>query len=96
MSIFTENLIVILENIRLYEMIDESQREIIYRLGEVIESRSNETGNHVKRVAHYVEQLAGDQRDVLGIAHIWILEILPSNTHKILKPPPGLSRTATE
>ncbi len=58
MSIFTENLIVILENIRLNEMIDESQREIIYRLGEVIESRSNETGNHVKRVAHYVEQLA--------------------------------------
>ena len=58
MSIFTENLIVILENIRLNEMIDESQREIIYRLGEVIESRSNETGNHVKRVAHYAEQLA--------------------------------------
>lgn len=57
-SIFTENLVVILENIRLNELVEDSQREINYCLGEVIESRSNETGNHVKRVAHYSALLA--------------------------------------
>ena len=58
LNIFTENLTVILENIRLNELIDDSQREMIYRLGEVVESRSHETGYHVKRVAHYSELLA--------------------------------------
>lgn len=58
LNIFTENLIVTLENIHLNEAITESQKEMIYRLGEVVESRSNETGNHVKRVAHYSELLA--------------------------------------
>ncbi|MCB1761152.1 MAG: DUF3369 domain-containing protein [Gammaproteobacteria bacterium] len=58
LNTFTENLVVVLENIRLNEVITESQREMIYRLGEVVETRSNETGNHVKRVAHYSEILA--------------------------------------
>jgi response regulator RpfG family c-di-GMP phosphodiesterase len=58
LNIFTENLIVILENIHLNELITSSQRELIYRLGEIVESRSNETGNHVKRVAYYSELLA--------------------------------------
>lgn len=58
LNIFNENLIVTLENIHLNEAITSSQKEMIYRLGEVVESRSNETGNHVKRVAHYSELLA--------------------------------------
>jgi len=58
LNIFTENLIVTLENIQLNETITESQKEMVYRLGEVVESRSNETGNHVKRMAHYSELLA--------------------------------------
>ncbi len=58
LNIFTENLIVILENIHLNDLIASSQRELIYRLGEIVESRSNETGNHVKRVAFYSELLA--------------------------------------
>ncbi len=58
LNIFTENLIVTLENIHLNEAITGSQKEMIYRMGEVVESRSNETGNHVKRVAHYTELLA--------------------------------------
>lgn len=58
LNIFTENLIVILENIHLNELITGSQKEIIYRLGEVVESRSSETGYHIKRVAHYSELLA--------------------------------------
>ena len=58
LNIFAENLIVTLENIHLNEAITGSQKEMIYRMGEVVESRSNETGNHVKRVAHYTELLA--------------------------------------
>ncbi len=58
LNIFTENLIVTLENIQLNETITDSQKEMVYRLGEVVESRSKETGNHVKRVAHYSEMLA--------------------------------------
>ena len=58
LNIFTENLVVILENILLNELITDSQKEMVYRLGEVVESRSNETGFHVKRVALYSELLA--------------------------------------
>lgn len=58
LNIFTENLIISLENINLNELIAGSQKEMIYSLGEVIESRSRETGNHVKRVAHYSHLLA--------------------------------------
>lgn len=58
LNIFTENLVVILENILLNELITSNQHELIYRLGEIVESRSNETGNHVKRVAYYSELLA--------------------------------------
>lgn len=58
LNMFTENLIVVMENIRLNEMVENNQKEVIYRLGEVVESRSNETGNHVRRVAHYSKLLA--------------------------------------
>ena len=58
LSLFTENIVVALENIRLNDMLRDSNREVIYRLGEVIETRSEETGFHVKRVAFYSELLA--------------------------------------
>jgi PAS domain S-box-containing protein len=45
-----------LEN--LYEELEETQREVIYKLGEIGETRSKETGNHVKRVALYSKILA--------------------------------------
>jgi HD-GYP domain-containing protein (c-di-GMP phosphodiesterase class II)/ABC-type amino acid transport substrate-binding protein len=38
--------------------IEETQKEIVYTMGAVGESRSKETGNHVKRVALYSELLA--------------------------------------
>ncbi|CAM3906836.1 PAS domain S-box protein [Arcobacter cloacae] len=44
--------------IELHKEIEESQKEIIYKMGEIGESRSNETGNHVKRVANYSKLLA--------------------------------------
>jgi len=48
--------------IKLNEEIKTTQKELLYILGEVAESRSRETGNHVKRVAEYsrlLAQLAG-------------------------------------
>ncbi len=38
--------------------LDTSQREIIYQLAEIVEVRSQETGNHVRRVAEYSKILA--------------------------------------
>ena len=55
LTLFTENIIVALENIRLNEVIADNQREIIYRIGELVETRSKESGLHVKRVALYTE-----------------------------------------
>lgn len=43
---------------RLYQEIEETQREIISTMGEAGEFRSKETGNHVKRVAKYSYTLA--------------------------------------
>lgn len=42
----------------LHKELEDTQRELIYRLGEVGETRSKETGNHVKRVALYSKLLA--------------------------------------
>lgn len=42
-----------LESVQLHLEIEETQREIIFTMGEIGESRSKETGNHVKRVAQY-------------------------------------------
>ncbi len=42
----------------LQKEIEDTQREIIYKMGEVGETRSKETGNHVKRVAQYSKELA--------------------------------------
>ena len=46
---------------KIFELNDEieyTQREIIYKMGEIGETRSKETGNHVKRVAEYSRLLA--------------------------------------
>lgn len=41
------------ELLLLQEDIVDTQREVIYKMGEIGETRSKETGNHVKRVAEY-------------------------------------------
>jgi response regulator RpfG family c-di-GMP phosphodiesterase len=43
----------ITETFLLHNEIEKTQREIIYKMGEIGETRSKETGNHVKRVANY-------------------------------------------
>ncbi|NBD26056.1 HD domain-containing protein [Paenibacillus sp. T1] len=47
-----------LESVILHEEIESTQREIIFTMGQIGESRSKETGNHVKRVAEYSAVLA--------------------------------------
>ncbi|WP_312886671.1 HD domain-containing phosphohydrolase [Paenibacillus foliorum] len=47
-----------LESALLSNEIEETQKEIIFTMGEIGESRSKETGNHVKRVAEYSYILA--------------------------------------
>ena len=42
----------------LHKEIEETQKEVIYKMGEIGETRSKETGNHVKRVAEYSKLLA--------------------------------------
>ncbi len=48
----------ITEALELNDAIEETQKEIIYAMGEIGETRSKETGNHVKRVALYSKKLA--------------------------------------
>jgi HD-GYP domain-containing protein (c-di-GMP phosphodiesterase class II) len=47
-----------LESALLTNEIEETQKEIIFTMGEIGESRSKETGNHVKRVAEFSYFLA--------------------------------------
>ena len=42
----------------LQEELVQTQKEIIFRLSEISESRSKEAGNHIKRVAEYAKHLA--------------------------------------
>lgn len=58
LELFSSNIIIAYENVSLNKEIEDTQREIIYTLGTVAEFRSQETSEHVKRVAKYVELLA--------------------------------------
>lgn len=44
--------------INLQKEIEDTQKEVVYTMGAIGESRSKETGNHVKRVAEYSKVLA--------------------------------------
>ena len=44
--------------INLHKELEDTQKEIIYKMGEIGENRSQETGNHVRRVAYYSRLLA--------------------------------------
>lgn len=48
----------------LHTELDTTQKELVYRMGELAETRSKETGNHVKRVAKYSKLLE------IGRAHV--------------------------
>lgn len=48
----------ITELVELHVEIEKTQQDIICRMGEISESRSKETGNHIRRVAEYSRLLA--------------------------------------
>jgi len=47
-----------LVSVKLAQEVEDTQREVVFTMGAVGESRSKETGNHVKRVAEYSKILA--------------------------------------
>jgi len=68
--IYMNNIASAIDSLALQEEIVNTQKEIVITLGEVIETRSHETANHVRRVAEYTYLLArklgmGDQEAML-------------------------------
>ncbi len=57
LSIMANHAAAALENVRLLADVEDTQREIVFTLGEIVETRSQETGFHVKRVAEYCKLL---------------------------------------
>jgi len=57
LSIVANHAAAAIENVRLIHDVEEGQREIVFTLGEIVETRSRETGSHVKRVAEYSKVL---------------------------------------
>ncbi len=57
LDIFTKNVGIAFDNRYLNQEIQETQQEIIHLLGEIVESRSQETAYHVIRVAEYISLL---------------------------------------
>lgn len=55
---FSSNLAIGYDNIFLNNEVIDTQREVIFTLGEIVETRSKETANHVRRVAEYSYLLA--------------------------------------
>ncbi len=56
--IFSSNVAIAFENINLNREIVDTQKEVIFTLGEVVESRSKETARHVQRIAEFSYLLA--------------------------------------
>jgi response regulator RpfG family c-di-GMP phosphodiesterase len=58
LNIFCTNVAVAFDNITLSSQLERTQKEVVERIGAVAETRSKETGNHVRRVAQYCYLLA--------------------------------------
>jgi response regulator RpfG family c-di-GMP phosphodiesterase len=73
-EIFCSSASVAFDNVYLNTELEESQKEIIFTLGELVDMRSNETGGHVRRVGEYSRLLAtligqsDEEAQVIGIA----------------------------
>lgn len=57
LDIFCLNVSSAFENLKLHLEMYDTQREVFFRLAEVADTRSKETGNHVRRVAEYARLL---------------------------------------
>lgn len=57
-ELFSSNISIAFDNLDLNEIINETQKELLFTLGEIVETRSSEIANHVRRVAEYSHILA--------------------------------------
>jgi len=57
-QLMTMEISTILHNLLLTNEIKETQKELVFKMGSIAELRSQETGNHIKRVAQYAKILA--------------------------------------
>jgi response regulator RpfG family c-di-GMP phosphodiesterase len=73
-EVLAANVSIALENIFLNLEVEDTQREIIFTLGEIAEARSRETGHHVKRVAEIARVMAlrhglsNEEADMLALS----------------------------
>jgi response regulator RpfG family c-di-GMP phosphodiesterase len=70
LEVFCSGVAIAFDNILLNQEITDTQAELILRLGDVVESRSNEAGNHVRRmsqVCHLLAQESGLSDDETAV-----------------------------
>jgi response regulator RpfG family c-di-GMP phosphodiesterase len=70
LEVFCSGVAIAFDNILLNQEITDTQAELILRLGDVVESRSNEAGNHVRRmsqVCHLLAQVSGLPEDETAV-----------------------------
>jgi response regulator RpfG family c-di-GMP phosphodiesterase len=70
LEVFCSGVAIAFDNILLTQEITDTQAELILRLGDVVESRSNEAGNHVRRmseVCHLLAVAAGLPEDEVAV-----------------------------
>lgn len=58
LELFSSNISVAFDNVYLNQKVQSTQNELILRLGAVVEGKSNELGNHVKRVSEYAQVMS--------------------------------------
>ncbi|WP_432453118.1 MULTISPECIES: DUF3369 domain-containing protein [unclassified Agarivorans] len=58
LEVFATNIALTFENLTIKEEIQDTQKELIFIIGDAIEQRSKETGSHVKRVSLICELMA--------------------------------------
>jgi response regulator RpfG family c-di-GMP phosphodiesterase len=57
-ELFATNIALILESLSKQKEIEKTQKELLFMVGEAVEARSEEAGNHIQRVALLCELLA--------------------------------------
>lgn len=81
-EMFITNVAIAYDNLYLKKESEETQREIIFGLGEITEARSKEVGQHVKRMSNYCKILA----ELSGLSETECDEIfIASSMHDIGK-----------
>jgi len=82
LELYTQSVAITFENINLHHNLQETQKELVYLLGEAVEAKSRETGAHVKRVAICSGKLA----ELVGLSPATVnLITLASPLHDIGK-----------